>query len=248
MSVALAGIPIEEIIPFGSPDRGLIMTPVGLVGARLVQLIIKVLAWVHPLFATMILLAYVVSFAPLVLKKRWKERKLSKRIEKKKPGDSFGLTSGEALHWLVVCFVQVSFCRVVRTHPSLPFPAQTACGVAWGLRRTLRVCCVKRVLVIFRLSFDLPPGTPGTLRRVSILTLLLERGPGAAFEALEGFKSGAGSKPTLLERRVQMQDGASGATGAGAGAGAGVGGDAPPPSPTHGAAVGASSGEYHVWS
>lgn len=104
VSIALTGIPLEEIIPFGEPDLGLIMTPVFMVGARLVQLIIKILAWVHPLFATMILLAYVVSFAPLVLKKRWKERKMSKRIEKKKPGDSFGLTSGEVMRFIdVLC-------------------------------------------------------------------------------------------------------------------------------------------------
>ena len=50
----------------------------------------------------------------------------------------------------------------------------------------------------------LSTAAPGTLRRMSILSLLLERGPNAAFEALDLFRSSLLSKPSLLAQRDRL--------------------------------------------
>ena len=88
-----------DMVTFGDPSLGLSIAPVGYVNADVIHAIVEVLAAIHPFFAVLILISYVVSFVPLVLKKRWKERKQSQRIEKKAPSDTFGMTSTQGLCW-----------------------------------------------------------------------------------------------------------------------------------------------------
>lgn len=61
------------VVPFGD-EEGLTMYPFGFLSGAYVLLLVRLLAFVHPFLAAVILVVYNVSFAPLIVKARWKER------------------------------------------------------------------------------------------------------------------------------------------------------------------------------
>ena len=75
--IALAGA-----VPFGDED-GLTVYPLGYLNGGGVLQLVRILACIHPFLSILILITYNISFAPLIIKARWKERVAARSLRRR---------------------------------------------------------------------------------------------------------------------------------------------------------------------